>query len=143
MKTIIQITILILLLLSNGCANMSHVTGKDNSLISDVYRQAQKDEAIEQQVKLNNTLGYVKPYVPVINPPEVKRAWVVPHKTEDGSLIGGYWVYVIVKDASWYIGTPQMNMPAITIPYKQGKQEIAIPKSDNQSSEGQTELTGQ
>lgn len=84
-------------------------------------KQGNKDtiKAIAQQFKIHQALGYVKPYVPVINPPEVKRAWIVPHETKDGSLVGGYWVYIIVKKPSWYIQTPEENMPAIIIPYVQ------------------------
>lgn len=127
-----------LLILSNGCAVVSAPQTETTKTISETYQQAQKDTetVLNKELTVNKAFGYEKPYVPVINPPEVKRAWVLAHKTEDGSLIGGYWIYIIVKDASWYIETPQMNLPTITIPYKQ---ESIGPKTGQQTQEEQPE----
>lgn len=105
---------------------MSSATSMPSSM-GKIYRNAEKQgkydaiKVIAHQLKIHNALGYVKPYVPVLNSPIVKKAWVVPHETKDGSLIGGYWVYIIVKKPSWYIKTPQMNMPGIRIPYVNNK----------------------
>ncbi|MCL5674245.1 MAG: TraV family lipoprotein [Candidatus Omnitrophica bacterium] len=122
MKAATIITIMGILIISSGCAGISSTTSRQSSM-EKLYRHAEKQgkydtiKAIARQLKINKALGYVKPYVPVINPPVVKRAWIVPHQTKNGALVGGYWVYIIVKKPSWYIDTPQMNIPAITIPY--------------------------
>lgn len=124
MKAEIIITLLAIILISSGCGIMRSAKGNQGSM-ENVYLNAEKQgnkdtiKEIARQLKIHQALGYVKPYVPVINPPEVKRAWIVPHETKDGSLVGGYWVYVIVRKPSWYIQTPEKNMPAIVIPYVQ------------------------
>ncbi len=124
------IIILGILVVDSGCTRVFN-KGENPSSMKKIYINAEKQgkvdamNAIAQQFKINRALGYVKPYVPVINPPVVKRAWIVPHETKSGALTGGYWVYIIVKKPSWYIQTPSVNLPTIIIPYvnKRGKND--------------------
>ncbi len=121
MRLGIIIALLVMAIISSGCGMSRSI--KEHTSMDRIYRNAEKQgnidtaTAIAQQLKIHRALGYVKPYVPVINPPVVKRAWIVPHETKGGALVGGYWVYVIVKKPSWYIHTPEENMPSIVIPY--------------------------
>lgn len=69
--------------------------------------QSQKDVAqfIEQHLKEQKTYGYVKPYIPVVNEPVVRKVWVPDHKSEGNTdvMIAGHWVYVMIRPATWFI----------------------------------------
>ena len=60
------------------------------------------DKLIEQQ-----TYGYVKPYIPVVQQPIVRKVWVPDHKSQEDSdiLVGGHWAYVMVQGPKWFIDT--------------------------------------
>lgn len=45
-----------------------------------------------------------EPYVPVVIPPEVERAWVVDHVNRDGDLVAGHWIF-FKRESRWYIQT--------------------------------------
>ena len=65
-------------------------------------RQFIEDKLIEQQ-----TYGYVKPYIPVVQQPIVRKVWIPDHKSPEDAdiLIAGHWVYVMVQGPKWFIDT--------------------------------------
>ena len=48
-------------------------------------------------------LGPEAPYLPLVQPPEVRRVWVTAHLNEDGDLIAGHWVYLMLEPSSWLL----------------------------------------
>ena len=48
-------------------------------------------------------LGPEVPYLPLVQPPEVKRVWVTAHLNEAGDMIAGHWVYLMLAPSSWYL----------------------------------------
>ena len=100
------------LLLTSGCVHNPIKRHTQNpGLMSDIYRQsigdAEKDvgEYVEQHLKEQKVFGYVKPYVPVIEPPVVKKVWIPDHKSEEdsGVLVAGHWVYLMIEGPRWFI----------------------------------------
>lgn len=79
--------------------------------MKDIYAQSIHDEttnvgnAIASELKEEKVFGYVKPYVPVIDPPIVKKVWIPNQKSEQdaGVLIAGHWAYVMIKGPTWFI----------------------------------------
>jgi hypothetical protein len=53
----------------------------------------------------------------------VKRVWILPFQTETGALVGGFWMYIIVQEPSWYIETYERKtrIKPVVIPYKEEK----------------------
>ncbi len=101
------------LLSVNGCAPVHASKAKPSypALMTDVYARgsgdAQNDTAkfIEENLKEQKTFGYIKPYVPVIQQPVVRKVWVPDKKSEQdgGVLVGGHWVYVMLTGPRWFI----------------------------------------
>ena len=89
----------------------------------DVYTHsigdAQKDTAkyVRENLKEQKTFGYVKPYIPVMVSPVVRKVWVPDHKSaqDGGVLVAGHWVYVMVTGPRWFIEdeTKKVDMPVI------------------------------
>ena len=81
------------------------------ALMSDIYAQtageAQQDVArfIENNLKAEKTFGYVKPYIPVVQEPVVRKIWVPDHKSADDPdvLVGGHWMYVMLEGPKWFV----------------------------------------
>ena len=48
-------------------------------------------------------LGPEVPYLPLVQPPEVRRVWVTAHLNEAGDMIAGHWVYLMLAPSSWYL----------------------------------------
>ena len=69
-------------------------------------------------------LGPEAPYLPLVQPPQVQRVWVTAHLNDDGDLIAGHWVYVMVSPSQWllrgYQGTRELRLklPAPIAPEK-------------------------
>ncbi len=108
-----SITIAIIVLTS-GCVHgntQERLKAKSPARMSHIFVQAtgaaSHDTAlyVEERLKEQKTLGYVKPYIPVVIPPIVKKAWVPGHKSYDDPsiLVGGHWVYLMVQDAKWFV----------------------------------------
>ena len=59
-------------------------------------------------------LGPEAPYLPLVRPPQVQRVWITPHLNDDGDLIAGHWVYLMVTPSQWllrdYRGTQEMRL---------------------------------
>jgi hypothetical protein len=108
-------------LLLSGC---SSVLMGDKTPMEKVYYKSQSVQTNQEEnikkIEKTPVNQYQHPFYPVINPPEVKRVWICPHTTENGNLIGGYWIYIITKEPSWYIESPEGKKENIKviIPYK-------------------------
>ena len=48
-------------------------------------------------------LGPEAPYLPLVQPPEVRRVWVTAHLNREGDLIAGHWVYLMLEPSSWLL----------------------------------------
>ena len=75
-------------------------------------------------------LGPEAPYLPLVQPPEVKRVWVTAHLNEAGDMIAGHWAYLMLEPSSWlfkgYKGPKklELKLPArapIALPATQGQ----------------------
>ena len=81
------------------------------ALMTDIYAQtvgdAQKDVAkfLEENLKAQKTFGYVKPYIPVVQGPVVRKIWVPDHKSQDDAsvLVGGHWMYLMLEGPKWFV----------------------------------------
>ena len=47
----------------------------------------------------------MKPYIPVIEQPVVRKVWVPDHKSQDDAavLVGGHWVYLMIQGPKWFV----------------------------------------
>ena len=111
--------ILSLTVFAVGCARSKPVSqdalGPKSML--DIYAsatgQSQKDVArfVEDNLREQKTFGYVKPYIPVVNQPVVRKVWTPDHKSDDNSdvLIAGHWVYLMIQPATWFIDNKEVN----------------------------------
>jgi hypothetical protein len=80
-------------------------------------------KAIKDNFKITKSFGYVQPYVPVVQQPEVKAVWIPVHKSDQDAdtLVGGHWVYVMVRNSRWFIESQENGsgkIPVI-IPFKE------------------------
>ena len=48
-------------------------------------------------------LGPEAPYLPLVQPPDVRRVWVTAHLNEAGDLIAGHWAYLMLEPSSWLL----------------------------------------
>jgi len=123
-------TILLVLLISSGCAAHKAVVKDSSSKVMDAYLDAasagRADSAnyIKENLKINQAFGFVKPYVSVVLPADVRLVWIPAHKSKENSsaLVSGHWVYIMVKPARWFIDAQEKDKAKIPliIPYKEG-----------------------
>ncbi|MEK6563595.1 MAG: hypothetical protein AABZ65_01015 [Candidatus Omnitrophota bacterium] len=78
---------------------------------------------IKENLKVNKAFGYVKPYVPVVEPADVRLVWLPAHKSKYSPevLVSGHWVYIMVKESRWFIDSQthgEAKIPLI-VPYKE------------------------
>ena len=75
-------------------------------------------------------LGPEVPYLPLVQPPHVKRVWVTAHLNEAGDMIAGHWVYLMLEPSTWYLKgyegpkNLELKLPArapIALPPAQGQ----------------------
>ncbi len=103
----------------SGCATThspKQAKPKRQRLI-DVYAgsvgQSRQDmkKFIDDKLTEQNTYGYVKPYVPVIEAPLVRKVWVPDRKSEADAdvLVAGHWSYVMVQGPKWFIDTERVD----------------------------------
>ena len=130
-----KLTLIILITLTtSGCA-LSKGTIKEsrNNKVVNTYLEAvssgRADSAsyIKENLKMNQAFGYVRPYVPVMAPADVRGVWVPAHKSKEdpNTLISGHWVYIVVREARWFIDAEKnsnVKIPLI-IPYKEKSQK--------------------
>ncbi len=121
----LKVVLIISVLWINGCAS-SRAVQKNKvrpMTMMDIYAQsagqAQKDvvQFIENNLKEEKTFGYVKPYIPVMNEPVVRKVWIPDHKSENDSdvMIAGHWSYVMIQPPTWFIDgkTVEAQLPVI------------------------------
>jgi len=124
----LQTTILVLLMTS-GCAASKGLVKDSPSKVADVYLEAVSGgrtdavNYIKENLKIDKAFGYVKPYVPVVEPADVRMVWLPAHKSKSSPevLVSGHWVYIMVKDSRWFIDAQaksEVKVPLI-IPYKE------------------------
>ena len=51
----------------------------------------------------SGALGPETPYLPLVQPPQVQRVWVTAHLNDDGDLIAGHWVYLMLEPSQWLL----------------------------------------
>jgi hypothetical protein len=121
--------IILVILSSTGCSTFRRVTKAGQNNVLDAYSQglsSARSEAadhIKENLKVNKAFGYVKPYVPVVEPADVRMVWIPAHKSKHSPdvLVSGHWVYVMVKPARWFIEAEtedKAKIPLI-IPYQE------------------------
>jgi hypothetical protein len=110
---LLKVILIINVLLVSGCAGSKaiHKNKVGPMTMMEIYSSGigsgQKDAAIfiENNLKEQKTFGYVKPYIPVVNDPVVRKVWIPNHKSQDNSdvMIAGHWVYVMIQPSTWFI----------------------------------------
>ncbi len=134
MKALKCLMIGLVILINSGCALSAKTIKKDKNKVIDSYLEAvscgrvDAVNYIKESLKVNKTLGYVKPYVPVVQSPVVRMVWIPAHKSDysQDTLISGHWVYVMVQGAEWFIDKQSGNKGKIPVimPYKQGMKKL-------------------
>ena len=118
-----------IILTTSGCALSKGTVRDSQNKVVDTYLAAvSKGRAdstgyIRENLKMNQAFGYVKPYVPVVEPADVRLVWIPPHKSKDdpNTMISGHWVYIVVRESRWFIDAQsgdKVKVPLI-IPYKE------------------------
>ncbi len=129
MKALKYLTIILVLLITSGCAASKGLVKDTPNKVMDVYLGAVSNgrvdsvNYIKENLKVNKAFGYVKPYVPVVEPADVRLVWLPAHKSKYSPevLVSGHWVYIMVKESRWFIDSQskdQAKIPLI-VPYKE------------------------
>ena len=127
MRCLVLIGLLTSLLVA-GCTPKPY-TGKPRDLHAEMGSRIEAVEA-PQLTPSPAALGPEVPYLPLVQPPEVRRVWVTAHLNEAGDLIAGHWVYLMLEPSQWYLRGytgPQdlkLKLPArtpIALPPTQGQ----------------------
>jgi len=119
--------------MTSGCAASKGLVKESPNKVMDVYLQAVSSgradsvNYIKENLKINQSFGYVKPYVPVVTPADVRLVWIPAHKSKSAPevLVAGHWIYVMVKESSWFIDNQSKadaKIPLI-LPYKEVKEK--------------------
>ncbi len=129
MKALKHLAIILVLLITNGCAASKGLVKDSPNKVMDVYLEAVSSgradavNYIKENLKVNKAFGYVKPYVPVVEPADVRLVWLPAHKSKYSSevLVSGHWVYIMVKEPRWFIDTQEKGNARIPliVPYKE------------------------
>ena len=129
MKALKLEAIILVLLITSGCSASKALVKDSPNKVMDVYLEAVSSgradsvNYIKENLKINQAFGYVKPYVPVVQPADVRLVWLPAHKSEYSSevLVSGHWVYLMVNQARWFIDAQKEDkakLPLI-VPYKE------------------------
>lgn len=121
--------IILAILASSGCSASKKLIKDEQNKVVDTYLAAVSSgradavNYIKENLKVNQAFGYVKPYVPVVEPADVRMVWLPAHKSKYSSevLISGHWVYIMVRESRWFIDSQsqgEAKIPLI-IPYKE------------------------
>jgi len=124
----LQIVILVLLMTS-GCTSAKALVKENPNKVMDVYLEAVSSgradsvNYIKENLKISQAFGYVKPYVPVVEPADVRLVWLPAHKSKSAPevLVSGHWVYIMVKESTWFIDAQSKSEAKIPLilPYKE------------------------
>lgn len=72
-------------------------------------------------------LGPEVPYLPLVQPPDVKRVWVTAHLNEQGDMIAGHWVYLMLEPSSWYLRYRGPRKLELQLP---ARVPVAVPRGE-------------
>jgi len=119
--------------MTSGCAGSKGLVKESPNRVMDVYLQAVSNgradsvDYIRENLKINQAFGYVKPYVPVVEPADVRLVWIPAHKSKTAPevLVAGHWIYIMVKESSWFIDSQtktDAKIPLVT-PYKEANKK--------------------
>ena len=133
MKALKFPAIILVLLMTSGCVASKGLIKETPSKVMDVYLEAVSSgradavNYIKENLKIDKAFGYVKPYVPVVEPADVRMVWLPAHKSKYSPevLVSGHWVYIMVKDSRWFIdaqSNDQAKIPLI-VPYKEANKK--------------------
>ena len=128
MKALKLLAEILVLLMTSGCAASKGIVKDDQNKVMDVYMKALSSGRIDaasyikENLKIDKAFGYIKPYLPVVIPADVRMVWVPAHKSKNSPevLVSGHWVYIMVKESTWFIDE-QMKSDAkipLIFPYK-------------------------
>lgn len=93
--------------------------GVTGTSLDEVYAHARRqgseagEQTLREDLQMQGTLGYLRPYVPVRTPPNVIRVWIPPFEDEQHNLVQGHWVHVVVHTEGWYTGQQASPMAAM------------------------------
>ena len=129
MKALRFQAVILALLMTSGCAGSRGLVKEKPNKVMDVYLQAVSSgradsvNYIKENLKISQAFGYVKPYVPVVTPAEVRLVWIPAHKSKSSPevLVAGHWIYLMVKESTWFIDSQAKNETKIplVLPYKE------------------------
>ena len=109
-------------LLVTGCAPRPEV-GVPRDLHAEMGTQ--NDTQAPQLKPSIGALGPEAPYLPLVQPPKVQRVWVTAHLNDDGDLIAGHWVYLMLEPSQWllrnYQGPQELKLRLPAAPEPKGK----------------------
>jgi len=118
----------LVLLITSGCAASKGVIKDSPNKVIDVYLKgvsngrADSVNYIKENLKISQAFGYVKPYVPVVKPADVRLVWIPTHKSKssDEVLVSGHWVYLMVEPSGWFIEAQREDKARVPliVPYK-------------------------
>ena len=115
-------------LLAAGCSPKPYM-GKPRDLHAEMGSGREVVEA-PRLTPSPAALGPEAPYLPLVQPPEVRRVWVTAHLSEAGDLIAGHWVYLMLEPSQWvlrgYTGPQELKLK---VP---GRTPIALPAVQGQ-----------
>jgi len=126
--------VIILIILSNsGCAASKTIIKNSQNKVVETYLEGVSNgridaaDYIKQNLKISQAYGYVKPYVPVVEPADVRLVWIPAHKSKEDPniLVSGHWVYIMVEQSRWFMDTQtktEVKIPLI-IPYKENSKK--------------------
>lgn len=119
---------ILVLLITSGCSTSKMLVKENPNKVTDVYLKAMSSgradsvNYIKENLKIDQAFGYVKPYVPVVQPADVRLVWLPAHKSKFSPevLVSGHWVYLMVEPSRWFIDSQsndKAKIPLIT-PYR-------------------------
>lgn len=129
MKALKLQLIILVLLITSGCSASRVLVKDDTNKVMDAYLEvlsngrADSANYLKENLKVNQAFGYVKPYVPVVKPADVRMVWIPSHKSKDSAdvLVSGHWIYLMVEPSGWFIDSQndtKAKIPLI-VPYKE------------------------
>ena len=122
MKRLVGLGLAITVLLLSGCAPRAEL-GEPRDLHAEMGAQA--DVPLVRLERSPGALGPEAPYLPLVQPPEVQRVWVTAHLGDDGDLIAGHWVYLMLEPSQWllrnYRGPQELKLKLPMVPEAKGE----------------------
>jgi hypothetical protein len=115
--------------MTSGCTSAKALVKDSPNKVMDVYLEAMSNgradsvNYIKENLKISRAFGYVLPYTPVVEPADVRLVWIPAHKSKSAPevLVSGHWVYIMVKESSWFIDSQsksEVKIPLV-LPYKE------------------------